>query len=776
MSSVDRVDSVQTVACYIPKEIPDKPIQPGYLRNLFLMTNSFETGGSERQFVALANSLDRSKFKVSLGCVRRRGAFSEAVGEVPEFRLWGSAYGWKSWKTRIQLAKHLHGEKTQIAHAFDFYTNLTLIPAAKFARIPVIIGSQRQLGDLLTPTQERVQSAMFRLCDAVVCNSRAAADLLIAKGISDSKIIVIENGLPREAFSDVTPALPPGRIRVGMIARMNTRSKNHNLFLAMATRLRNRFPDVEFVLVGDGPLRAELEQEAKKLSIADRVTFLGDRRDIRAILASLQVSVLPSASESLSNVILESMAGGIPVVANKVGGNPELLGDERGILVKPDDTEAFGVAVARLLGDAQLRVEIGRRGREFAETHFTIENMRKRYEDLYAALLNHKKWSPRQLLSPARGKQKLLAPVRVAIVAASLRYVGGQSAQADLLIRNWQDDPTVDARLIPIDPRLPGGLGWVERVPGLRTVARQPFYLWQLWRGLRDADLAHIFSASYWSFLIAPMPAWLIARLHGKKTIIHYHSGEARDHLTRFRSARPMLAKAGKLVVPSEYLVDVFQEFGLKAEAVPNTLHAAQFPFRLRKALQPRLVCTRGFHPYYMVDVVVRAFALIKQAFPAARLDLVGGGPLETEIRNLVQQLRLQDVNFAGIASREDISRHYQHADIFINASRLDNMPVSILEAFGSGTPVISTDAEGIRYLVKHERTGLLSPVGDHQALANNVIRILNDNDLAVNLAVQAYEESQQYQWPVVREQWLRIYGGLLPGDLQADQELRPCA
>jgi glycosyltransferase involved in cell wall biosynthesis len=298
-------------------------------------------------------------------------------------------------------------------------------------------------------------------------------------------------------------------------------------------------------------------------------------------------------------------------------------------------------------------------------------------------------------------------------------------------MRNWNGDPEIDAHFIPVDPRFPVGLGWAERIPLLRTLLRTPLYAWTLWRKLKDVDIAHIFSASYWSFLVAPTPAWAVARLRGTKTLIHYHSGEARDHLRRFRSARPVLQRADCLVVPSGYLVDVFREFGLHAEAVANLVDLSQFPFRVRDPLRPRLLCTRGFHTYYSIDVVVRAFAEVQQAFPEAQLDLVGGGPTEGEIRGLVKQLRLSGVNFCGVASRQQIGRLYDRADIFINASRLDNMPVSILEAFASGTPVVSTAPEGMRYLVDHERTGLLAEVGDWQALARGVIRLLRDPELA---------------------------------------------
>jgi glycosyltransferase involved in cell wall biosynthesis len=351
--------------------------------------------------------------------------------------------------------------------------------------------------------------------------------------------------------------------------------------------------------------------------------------------------------------------------------------------------------------------------------------------------------------------------LKVTIVAASLRYVGGQSVQADLLRRYWRDDPDVEARFLPIDPDLPKLLRWAERIPFLRTLVRQPLYLFTLWRGLADSDIAHIFSAGYWSFLVAPAPALWIARLRKKKTIIHYHSGEARDHLQRFRSARAILPKADRLVVPSAYLVHVFREFGIGAHAIPNIVDMGQFSFRLRRPLRPHLICTRGFHPYYAVDVLVRAFAEVQRQFPQACLDLVGKGPTEGEIRALVQELNLSGVHFTGVASREEIGGVYDRADIFINASCLDNMPVSILEAFACGTPVVSTAAESIPYIVEHEHTGLLSPVGDSEALAANVIRLLRDPDLSEHLALQAYDESQSYHWPAVREQWLAAYRSL---------------
>jgi L-malate glycosyltransferase len=356
------------------------------------MIDSLQTGGSERQFVALSRSLDAKRFHVRLGCIQAKGAFLEGM-QLKQFPLGGSLYGGKSWKTRLNLGRHLRREGIAIAHAFDFYANLTLVPSARLAGVPVVIGSQRQLGDLLTPRQSRAQMMMFRWCDAVVCNSAAAAKRLIDGGLAESKVTVIWNGLAPEAFATTAPALAPRPrwLRVGMIARMNSAAKNHSLFLRAAARMVRDSSQVEFVIAGDGPLRPDLEREAASLGLGDCVRFLGDRRDIPAILASLDLTVLPSDSESLSNAIIESMAAGIPIVATRVGSNEELIAEDRGILVPVGDESALAMALGRLLRENALRVEMGRRCRSFAQENFTVDKMRRRYEELYDEVLIRKR-------------------------------------------------------------------------------------------------------------------------------------------------------------------------------------------------------------------------------------------------------------------------------------------------------------------------------------------------------------------------------------------------
>jgi L-malate glycosyltransferase len=361
--------------------------------SLFLMVNSFETGGSERQFTVLAQNLTPPQFHTHLGCIMRHGPLASTFPNASEFPLGGSLYKWQSLRTRLNLSHHLRRNQVQVAHAFDFYANLTLIPAAKLARVPVVIGSHRQLGDLMTPAQFRAQAAVFHWCDAVVCNSKAAADRLIAAGMQPDRIAIIGNALPAEVFAATLPALPKrkGTLRVGMVARMSHRYKNHSGFLRIAARIHERMPNVEFVLVGDGALRAELEKESANLGLGAAAIFLGDRQDMPAVLASIDVSVLTSDSESLSNVVIEAMAAGIPCVAYDVGGNSELLNEDCGRLITAGNENLFADAVEKLLADSALRERLGRNARQFALEAFGLDRIRRRYVELYVALLNKKR-------------------------------------------------------------------------------------------------------------------------------------------------------------------------------------------------------------------------------------------------------------------------------------------------------------------------------------------------------------------------------------------------
>jgi len=292
----------------------------------------------------------------------------------------------------------------------------------------------------------------------------------------------------------------------------------------------------------------------------------------------------------------------------------------------------------------------------------------------------------------------------------------------------------------------------------VRTIVTECVYVPLLVRELAHADVVHVFSASYWSFLLAPLPAIVIARAFGRPVVLHYHSGEAPDHLARSTVARAVLARTSRNVVPSSFLARVFSGFGLRAEIVPNLVDLATFRYRERNPLRPRILSTRNFEPIYNVACTLRAFHLVQQRWPEASLTLVGGGSEGPKLKALADTLRLKHVTFAGTVSPELIAGYYDTHDIYVQSPDIDNMPVSVLEAYASGLPVVSTDVGGISAMLTDARHGLLAPAGDHQQLGRCILRLLDDPPFATSLARSALETCQAYTWTSLRRQWLGIY------------------
>src|SRR5262249_17469853 len=162
------------------------------------------------------------------------------------------------------------------------------------------------------------------------------------------------------------------------------------------------------------------------------------------------------------------------------------------------------------------------------------------------------------------------------------------------------------------------------------------------------ADVVHVFSASYASFLLAPLPAIVVARALGKPVVLNYRSGEAPDHLRRSAIARQTLARVDRNIVPSAFLATVFSEFGVRADVIPNLVNLGEFCSGEREPLRARLLSTRNFDALYNVSATLRSFGRIQARRPDASLTLVGAGPQDRELRALAAGLRLQNVRFAG--------------------------------------------------------------------------------------------------------------------------------
>jgi glycosyltransferase involved in cell wall biosynthesis len=349
--------------------------------------------------------------------------------------------------------------------------------------------------------------------------------------------------------------------------------------------------------------------------------------------------------------------------------------------------------------------------------------------------------------------------LKVAIVGPPLSVLfGGQEVQADSLFVHWQQDPDVTASFVASRPAFPKTLAPLNRVPYLRTLARLPFYFGNLFRAIGKVELVHVFSGSFGTFLTATAPAFVVARLRSKKVLIHYHSGRGDEHLKQSALARHILRSCDAVVVPSEYLVDSFQTHGIFPRVVANVIDLGRFPYRSRDPVQPKLLCTRNLETHYGIDIVIRAFSSVQKEFPKASLCLVGSGQQAAEIRRLATELALNHVQFMGAVHPDAMPPIYDRSDVFVNGSYVDCAPVSILEAFSSGLPVVTTSPGGIPGIVEHERTGLLSAPGDWRALAQSVIRLLRHPNLARSMAEKAWQQAGLRSWHNLRTLWLETY------------------
>lgn len=348
---------------------------------------------------------------------------------------------------------------------------------------------------------------------------------------------------------------------------------------------------------------------------------------------------------------------------------------------------------------------------------------------------------------------------RVLMVAPSLGILGGQAVQAARLLARLRLEKDLEIDFLPVNPRLPGLLGRLQEIKYVRTVLTSAQYAASLLIKVRRYDVIHIFSASYFSFVLAPTPAILVSRLYGKRTVLNYRSGEAEDHLVRWRrTALPTMRMVDAIITPSGYLVDVFKRFDLEAHSIFNIVETERFRFRKRVPLKPVFLSNRNFEPLYNVACTLRAFALIQKRFPDARLLLAGDGSLRAELEALAQALALRGVEFVGRVEPERMPELYDAADVYLNSPDIDNMPGSIIESFASGLPVVTTNAGGIPYIVTNQETGLMVERNDHHAMAAEAIRLLEDPALAEEIASAAYDECRKYAWDSVRDEWMGLY------------------
>ena len=367
-------------------------------------------GGTETQFMTLARALDPDRFDLRFGCLRQWGPFVDELSQrnipLQEYRV-TTFRSINAVRQQARFARDVRRHGTDVVHTYSFYGNVFAIPPARLAA-PVVVASVRDCGLYLTPMQKRVQRYVCRFADRVLVNAEAVKTWLVNDGFSPSRITVIPNGVDLSRFETrANPAavrrslgVPEHAPLVAVVSRLH-RLKGIEDFLDAAALVAAGHPDARFLVVGEpSPVDnvaylEELSQRAERLGIGDRVIFTGLRDDVPALLSAVDVSVMPSLNEALSNVLLESMAAGAPVVATDVGGTTEALEANRnGLLIPPSNVAAMTAAINRLLADPQWARELGTRARQAIVDKFSLDRMVAATAAIYEELLARKQRRP----------------------------------------------------------------------------------------------------------------------------------------------------------------------------------------------------------------------------------------------------------------------------------------------------------------------------------------------------------------------------------------------
>lgn len=364
-----------------------------------------KVGGAQRHLIEVLRRLDRRRFAPQVWTLRGEGELipeAERLGTpVRSFGLGERLQELKSIPLFLRAVNQLRKEHVHIVHCYLSFANVVGTLTAVLARIPILLVSKRSLDSYQRRLELWGHWAANRFADRVVANALAVKRFVIeTEHCPADKIVVIPNGIDdgfvtqegnggQEAERAALGLGPQERV-VGTLGRLAWK-KGQEYFLQAAAAVLRQAPQTTFVLVGDGPLRKHLEDQARALGIWSHVKFLGQRLDSQRIISLFDVFVLPSVIEGMPNALLEALALAKPVVVTEVGGNAEVVTNgETGIVVPPRHPTEMAEAILRLLRDQNLSRRLGEAGRQMVTRRFCFRHTLHAMESLYEKLLEEK--------------------------------------------------------------------------------------------------------------------------------------------------------------------------------------------------------------------------------------------------------------------------------------------------------------------------------------------------------------------------------------------------
>lgn len=363
---------------------------------VMLMSRELGIGGTERQLVQTALTLDRAHFEPHVACFYGDGFRAAALRDagIPILELPVRSFmRWPAVREGWHLARYLRAHRIRIVHAFDVPMDVFGVPVGRFARVPVVISSQRAHRDLTPGLYTRLLCATDRMVDAIVVNSRAVERELIGKhGVKSALIHHWPNSIDPAEFAPEPrvrqAAVSGAELIVGSLCALRP-EKGLDLLLEAFASLHP--PHAKLLIVGSGPAETELKQRAAALGLGDVCIFVSMVTNVAEWLRSIDIYVLPSRSEAFSNSLMESMSCGCCSIASDAGGNPELVeSGATGMLFSAGNSHALAERLRELIDDAPLRARLGQAASEYIRRNFSIQASADRAAALYTELLERR--------------------------------------------------------------------------------------------------------------------------------------------------------------------------------------------------------------------------------------------------------------------------------------------------------------------------------------------------------------------------------------------------
>lgn len=760
--------------------------------HILYLIDKLTPAGTQLNLLEIMKRLDRSCFEPHLIALVEGGELEEefrVIGIEPVVLRVGKVYGPSGWRALLFLIRYLKEKEIDIVQTHFLHADILGTIAARRVRGVKIVSARRDEGFWRTRRQLAVNRFFSRRATCFLANSSAVRSMVRqSEQVSSRQIEVIHNGVDLDKFfpsPDLRAAIrcefgiQEDEYLIGMVANMRHRVKGHRYLIKAISHLKKDIPNVKLLLVGDGPLRSDLEGYAVRHKVMDRTLFVGVQRDVSALLNAMDVVCVPSLSEGFSNTILEAMAVGKPVVATHVGGNPEaILDGETGFLVRPRDERMISEKLLLLFKNRSFREEMGRAARRHVQSEFRMEKMIHEYESFYTKLSTEprrvwrrsKKHHVLKTEEKAEQSPAALGPpsfdtlfelhgfhrFRVLYLIWSLDLGGAERVAVDLAkgLNNRMFKPKVCC----LNDK--GRYASLLERRGIRVFAlrkRPKFDLSLIPRLVRlikeeriDLIHSHLFGANLWGRIAA--------HLAGIPIVCTEHGMDAWRtpfHLTLDRLLAPI---SKRVVFVSQAVKKFYQSKHIslngKSRVIYNGIDLTHFgkssdlsSIRLGLGLagtQKVIGIVGRLVPEKAHDDFIRAIQLLAQKRDDVVGLIVGHGELLEPLAKQVKDAGLErHVIFTG--HRDDLAQLYQAMDVFVLCSEREGFPLVALEAMASQVPVVATAVGGIGELLKDHETGLLVPPRNPEALAGAISTVLENGDLREKLVNNAYQEVRTY-------------------------------